>query len=317
MHLPALNIPDLFIPLWRGTFECDKADAKASWTWAVLQGDAWKEHGALVADATPYFPGSFDRPPRNPAEKISSGYKAWEFLLYFYGLGPCLFFKLLPDVYWEHYCKLVRGIRILMQEEIHPRELAEASARLIEFSTEFEEIYVQRRADRIHFVRPSIHALSHIASETERVGPGIIYSQWAIERTIGNLGEEIKQHSNPFSNLAHRGLRRCQVNALKSMLPDIEPLEEKLPQGAKDLGQSYALLRAVDNAARPIDDLEKAAFDEYCESNGIDMDITHVIRWARLRLPNRQIVRSKWKEELKAKGKLRCSRNIKVGFYLF
>ena len=38
-----------------------------------------------------YLPGSFDCPPHNPAEKISSGYKVWKFLLYLYGLGPGVF----------------------------------------------------------------------------------------------------------------------------------------------------------------------------------------------------------------------------------
>jgi len=54
-----------------------------------------------VADATPYIPGSFDRPPQNP-ERISSGYKAWEFLLYFFGLGPALLYGILPDHFWRH-----------------------------------------------------------------------------------------------------------------------------------------------------------------------------------------------------------------------
>ncbi|KAJ8089822.1 hypothetical protein PM082_018398 [Marasmius tenuissimus] len=58
-----------------------------------------------VAAATPFIPISFDRPPRDPAEKISSGYKAWEFL-YFFGLGPCLLYGLLPNKYWSQYCKL-------------------------------------------------------------------------------------------------------------------------------------------------------------------------------------------------------------------
>ncbi|KIY53770.1 hypothetical protein FISHEDRAFT_18296, partial [Fistulina hepatica ATCC 64428] len=82
MHLPSLNIPDLYIPLWRGTFSCDRTDNKDTWIWAVLKNPAeWKAHGKLVEAATHCIPGSFDRPPRNPAEKISSGYKAWEFLL--------------------------------------------------------------------------------------------------------------------------------------------------------------------------------------------------------------------------------------------
>ena len=86
MHLLSLNIPDLLINLWRGTMDCDKKDDRMNWDWAVLNGPMWEKHGQQVASATPYLPGSFDRPPRNPAEKISSGYKAWEFLLYLFGL---------------------------------------------------------------------------------------------------------------------------------------------------------------------------------------------------------------------------------------
>lgn len=60
MHLVSLNIPDLLIPIWRGTMECEKTDNKASWDWAVLQGDIWKSHGQAVTDATPYLLGTFD-----------------------------------------------------------------------------------------------------------------------------------------------------------------------------------------------------------------------------------------------------------------
>jgi hypothetical protein len=31
MHLASLNIPDLFINLWRGTFNCDPKDEKSTW----------------------------------------------------------------------------------------------------------------------------------------------------------------------------------------------------------------------------------------------------------------------------------------------
>jgi hypothetical protein len=258
MHLPALNIPDLIIPLWRATFDCDKTDNKQLWTWAVLRDPTvWKAHGKSVADATPYIPGSFDRPPRNPAEKISSGYKAWEYLLYFFGLGPALLFGILPEPIWRNYCKAVRAFRILMQEEITPTELIEAHQLMTEFSNGFEELYVQRRADRIHFVRPCVHTASHFAPETTRVGPGIIVSQWALERTIGNLGEEVKQHRDPYTNISARGVRRCQVNALKAIIPDLEPLNDLLPHGSEDLGNGYILLRARDRVARNVSNLHE------------------------------------------------------------
>ncbi|KAJ6566790.1 hypothetical protein B0H19DRAFT_1067069 [Mycena capillaripes] len=317
MHLPALNITDLFIPLWRGSFDCDRTDSTdiLSWPWAVLQDiKVWKEHGQLVAEATPYIPGSFDRPPRNPAEKISSGYKAWEYLLYFFGLGPALLYNLLPDKYWMHYCKCVRGFQVLMQEEIFPAEVAEAHTLLTQFSDDFELMYVQRRMDRIHFVRPSIHTTSHFAPETVRVGPAIIYSQWGMERTIGNLGEEIKQHSNPFANLAQRGIHCCQVNALKAMIPDIEPPDNPLPRGSKDLGDDYALLRAMDTMSRDVRSCEHSAIVSYLQGHGevFTRSTASVIRWARVRLPNGQIARSRWKESLKPLENLRTSRNVKI-----
>jgi hypothetical protein len=99
MHLAALNIPDLLINLWRGTLDCDGGDDKRTWDWAVLTGSTWEAHGKDVTACTPYLPGSFDRPPRNPAEKVSSGYKAWEFLIYIYGLGPALLYGVLPEKY--------------------------------------------------------------------------------------------------------------------------------------------------------------------------------------------------------------------------
>jgi hypothetical protein len=87
-----MNWIDLILALLRGTIQYEKPDSKDSWPWVTLVGDVWKKHGQAVADTTPYLPGSFDKPPRNPAEKISSGYKAWEFLLYIVGLGPALFY---------------------------------------------------------------------------------------------------------------------------------------------------------------------------------------------------------------------------------
>uniref|UniRef100_D8PU20 Uncharacterized protein n=2 Tax=Schizophyllum commune (strain H4-8 / FGSC 9210) TaxID=578458 RepID=D8PU20_SCHCM len=315
MHLPCLNIPDLMIPLWRGTFECDKSDNRDEWEWRVLPPQAFSKHGKHVDSAKKYLPGSYGRAPRNPAEKISSGYKAWEFLIWFYYLGPALFHLVLPFVYWVHYCKLVRAIRLLLQEEITPDEVQEANTLLVQFSDDFENLYVQRRADRLHFVRPSVHAPSHLPGETVRIGPGIISSQWTMERTIGNLGEEIRQHSDPYANLAERGLRRCQLNALKAMLPDLEPSSDPLPKSACDVGRGYALLAATDNCERPVTAAEAMALKNYLESKGESVPTSwhpRVVRWARAALPNGQIARSRWKEEEKSEDDLRRARCVKL-----
>jgi len=316
MHLVSLNIPDLLINLWRGTLDCEKTDSIANWDWAVLQGDRWKAHGKAVAAATPYLPGSFDRPPRNPAEKIKSGYKAWEFLLYIFGMGPGLFYGLLPEKYWKNFCKLVSGIRTIHQQKIIWMDLFQAHQILNQFCDEFELLYYQQRVDRLHFVRPSIHTLRHVAPEVLRVGPLVCSSQWTLEQTIGNLGEEIRQPSNPFANLSQCGIRRCQINALKAMVPDLDPPVNTLPRGAKDIGDGYVLLRAMEKYPRCVRECEAVVFRVYMrQTEGPDVSddwCPSVSRWARLQLPNGSTAWSAWKEKQKPLERSRIARVVKV-----
>lgn len=74
--------------------------------------------------------------------------------------------------------------------------------------------YAQRRVNRIHFIRPCLHALLHLPPEVRHLGPNILYATWTMKQAIGNLGEEIRQPSNPFLNLSERGVFRAQVNSL-------------------------------------------------------------------------------------------------------
>ena len=310
MHLLFINLGELLIPLWRGTLRCDSTDDISNWDWVKLTGDVWQSHGQLVADARPFFPSSFHRPPRNPAEKISSGYKATEYYHYLFGLGPGYFRAVLPLKYWKSYCRLVRGVRIITQRRILGTQLREAHSCLVRFVEEYELLYYQRRPDRIHFCRPCIHTLLHACPEVTRVGPGAYSTQFTMERTIGDLGQEIRQLSNPFANLAQRALRRSQINALKSIHPELDPTAvPQLPKFASDLGEGYILLRPRDK--HPVQILGPVA-EVLSHMEG---DITKIRRWGRLRLPNGQVVRSLWSEQRRARQKIRISRNIKVCYY--
>ncbi|KAG6914498.1 hypothetical protein DXG01_016921 [Tephrocybe rancida] len=320
MHL-ILNLADLLIGLWRGKFDGSKGP------WAVLAVDEkWQIHGSDIAHATPYLPGSFNRAPRNPAEKMSSGYKAWEFLLYTIAIGPGYFFGLLPPPFWRSYCKLFAAVRIIYQRRIRKEQLAVVHKYLIEFVAEFEALYVDHHCDRMHFVRPIVHVLVHLALEAMRVGPGIASSQWTMERNIGNLVEEIKQDSTPYANLSRRAVERAKVICLKALLPDVDgeaAKEGRLPQLAKDLGGGYALLRAMDSCHRDISDVEEDALIQFLEEDpkcGLDRIPprsqwdTSVVRWSRLLLPSGQVARSLWKESLRPISKVRIARRVKVEF---
>ncbi|KAI0054504.1 hypothetical protein BV25DRAFT_1873322 [Artomyces pyxidatus] len=314
MHLLSLNIPELLLKLWRGTMECDPSDDKATWEWAVLRGDVWIEHGRAVAECTPYLPGSFDRPPRNPVEKISSGYKAWEYLLYIYGFGPALLHGILPDKYWRSYCKLVSGARVIQQHRIFRNQLVPAHRHLCDFVEEFEALYYQRHPGRIHFCRQSIHTLPHLAPEVVRTGPSGNYSQWTMERVIGDLGSEIRQPSNPYANLSERGVLRSHVNSMKAMIPDLEPEKSKIPRGGRDLGEGYVLLRAREKYPHLLEGVEAEAVLSRLVPDAEPDENIAVAKWARLRLPTGQVARSAWKEKLKPLEKTRMARNVKVRY---
>ncbi|KAL1697777.1 hypothetical protein EV121DRAFT_297980 [Schizophyllum commune] len=324
MHHAALNLPDLFLGLWRATLECDtdRGDAISQWTWAVLRGDLWKAHGKTVADATPYLPGFFDRAPRNPAEKINSGYKAIEYIGYFYVLGPALLHDILPRPYYRHFCMLVCAIRILHQRSISQDDLRRAHRLCMTFVRDYEVLYYGRRTARIHFVRQSIHSLTHLAREVLLFGPPGLYSQWTMERTIGNLGQEIRQPSNPYANLSQRAVRRGQLNAVMSFVPSLAPAV--LPSGALvrsayDLGHGFSLRPARDATSTDIPALHVLALRNYVNkvtnqrSSPYSAQPTRIMRWARLSLPSGLIARSAWKEDLKPHGSgKRIAHNVMV-----
>ena len=141
MHLVSLNLTDLLISLWHGTITGDKED-QPLWDWDVLKGDVWTQHED-VASMRPYHPGSFGQPPQNPVKKINSGYKAWEFIMYIFALGPGLFYNVLPKKYWQNLCLLVSSIRILHQFKISAKQLQRAHQFLLTFVLDFEKLYYQ------------------------------------------------------------------------------------------------------------------------------------------------------------------------------
>ncbi|KIL55001.1 hypothetical protein M378DRAFT_91551 [Amanita muscaria Koide BX008] len=260
MHLCSINIPQHLLAVWRNAGDSRiRFDIKPEFI-VLDQNNKWKAHGELVASMRPYLPTSFDqpfrmgldKPPCNPALKINSGFKACEYLLYFWALGPVVFRPVLPHHLWTHFCKLVCATRIIHQRAITRQQIEVAHKLIMEWEIEFEQRYYGRDLSRLHYIRPCIHAMIHTAHETLRCGPLNLLAQWALENTIGNLGREVRQPSNAFSNLAERGLLRARQNALLAVLPELN-IPSHLPQGALSLGGNYYLLRACErNEWKPL-----------------------------------------------------------------
>ncbi|KIK16631.1 hypothetical protein PISMIDRAFT_15704 [Pisolithus microcarpus 441] len=139
-------------------------------------------------------------------------------------------------------------------------------------------------------------------------GPPICYAQWTMERTIGNLGQEIRQPSKPYENLAEEGVWRCRVNALLATMPELDDRIKGDPTGSVNLGEGYVLLRKRDKRPWLLTGEEARIISEFI---GHGQPIHRFKRWARLRLPNGQIARSLWRERLKPVTQVRISRNVK------
>ena len=277
MHLSVLNDPDLFLKLFTGKLDVCEPDERSTWDWAIFYKNSvlWNAHGATVPMAVPFIPSSFGRAPQDLAKKMNSGYKAWEYQQYLYGLGPTLFRPLLPEKYWKNFCKLVSGVRLLQRHRILRAELLEGHCTLLDFVCEFEDLYYQRMESRIHFVRQSIHMLTHMAPETIRAGPLLCYAQWTLETAIGNLGREIRQDRDLYANLTQRAVLRAQVNSLRARFPEVK-LEFQDPSSSAVSGNAcvfegydgFIMLPRRQVHPMPLDADELTVFQIYWDTQG-------------------------------------------------
>ncbi|KAI6161359.1 hypothetical protein EDD17DRAFT_1589627 [Pisolithus thermaeus] len=108
-----------------------------------------------------------------------------------------------------------------------------------------------------------------------------------MERTIGNLGQEIRQPSKPYENLAEEGVWRSRVNALLAIMPELDDGIKGHPKGSVDLKDGYILLHKRDKRPWLPTREEARIIGDFI---GQDQPLQHFRRWARLRLPNGQIV---------------------------
>jgi hypothetical protein len=135
-----------------------------------------------------------------------------------------------------------------------------------------------------------------------------------MERTIGNLGEEIRLHSDPYAKLSQRVIEQARTNALYALTPDLFHVMGKLPSSACDVGDNYVLLSPCEHHEMDATTLE--AFTRFLDlyrwwiKNGDSLSID---RFARLLLPNGQIAQSWWHEKKRPAEKVQIARNVKVG----
>jgi hypothetical protein len=134
-----------------------------------------------------------------------------------------------------------------------------------------------------------------------------------MERVIGVLGSRLRQPSNPYANLAAQAQKMAHINAVVAVWPAFERNPSD-PRGSVDLDDGYLLLGPKEDSAHYISPTEEEALDTFCShhQNGEDVDRRSIYRWGRLKLPTKQIARSRWKELERCSNMARTDRNVKV-----
>jgi hypothetical protein len=176
---------------------------------------------------------------------------------------------------------------------------------LVDFVTEYEELYYQCMESCIHFVRQSIHLLVHMAPKTLQLGPLACYAQWTLETTIGNLGREICQDQDLYANLTQHAILWAQTNSLHARFPGVK-LEFGVCGAAAsnqmckfDNAPGYVFHPCREKVPSPVGEDELEALMVYWRAqNWPNGEQWHnaLCRWAKLRLPNGQMARSVWYE---------------------
>ena len=113
---------------------------------------------------------------RSPADN-----KAVEYLVYVFGLCPALLYDVLPPKFYYHFCQLVFAGRVVHLRYKSKEDLLAAHNAFLEFVYTFEILYYECKLTHLHFVRPCIHALTHITPEHFCLGSLTELSQWTME----------------------------------------------------------------------------------------------------------------------------------------
>jgi hypothetical protein len=198
------------------------------------------------------IPTSYGRALRN-IYKYHRSFKAEEwanFLLYY---SPVLLHgkDRLRQELFRHFCKLVTAIELAIDYEITFDDVDRIRTLLIEFVSEYEELYYQYDEQRISTCLPTFHLLLHLSESILNCGPAWVFWQFPCERVCGMLKPMVKSRVLSNRNLSLTILYQEQFNHLTFVTPSwtILPCQRStmLPEYTKDIDGHKILLPPSSN----------------------------------------------------------------------
>lgn len=179
--------------------------------------------GELVAKANRTLPPAFCGNVRDPFLKRQSQYKAYEWmaLLHWYFLPIGLELEFNPNVL--HVFSLFAYI-VDYAMTIKPRseaDLVQLRKKISTFLTQFEQLFVGDDPEKIQRCRLCIFQLIHVPIHIKWYGSIRLGSQATCERTIGEMGHQIKSKKDPFANLTNIIVERESTRLVQLYHPQL------------------------------------------------------------------------------------------------
>ena len=150
-------------------------------------------------------------------------------------------------VYYTHFTKLSRLVRLCMSYEMRRSDIELIRNGFIEWVEEYERqvlpslitpciltrtyyrLFYQYDISRLSTCPFSIHVLLHIADGIESAGPVWCYWVFAMEHFCGAVGQHIKNRQNPYASLDQRVQDLAQLQTVKLKYGLMDKLPSKRP----------------------------------------------------------------------------------------
>lgn len=170
--------------------------------------------------------------PRNIFLKRNTQYKLHEWVswAHYYSI-PLLEYVGFPPDYIEHWALFVAA----MELSLRPQALDSADVDLVQeylaqFCEQNEVLYIADDVALVNRAPMCIHQLLHVADHLRWLGSLRHYSQYPMERTVGQVGRMVHSQKEPWANMVNELVIHARIQLLSLIYPQISPPLDPPPE---------------------------------------------------------------------------------------
>lgn len=169
MHCVLLGVCRLLLRLW-----LQSSNHQSLW----YIGTRVPDLDARLCSIQP--PDEMQRTPRSMASTLKF-WKAHELRAWLLHYSPVVLYGVLPDAYYQHHLLLVEAVFLLLQDEVHDRDIEQSLRLLQHYCFMFAPLYGKQH------MTANLHSLLHLPEVVRHLGPLWAHSCFPYEDANGDL----------------------------------------------------------------------------------------------------------------------------------